>query len=247
MNKCIFISPHFDDICFSMSGLLQNLDNFNKTIINVFTNSCYIRRMSMPYMDQFKRMQIISDIRNNEDIIFCNKYNIKQINLGLFETSSKTIINNEQKDADILSKIENVIDFNEEQLIFVPMGIGYHEDHIQIFNIFKNLITEKENIKSKLVLYEDLPYSHIRSDRYFRIGKLSNFLICNGFKNHKIHLKRKQILEKRKDIMLYESQHKYKNYKNVRIQRYFVRSSILPHAIESLWLRDSDVVSEIIK
>ena len=81
MNKYILISPHFDDICFSMDGLLQNLKEYEKTVINIFTNSCYIRRMTMPYSDQTKRMELISEIRKNEDTIFCNNYNINQINL----------------------------------------------------------------------------------------------------------------------------------------------------------------------
>ena len=230
MNKCFFISPHFDDICFSMSGLIQNLKEYEKTVINIFTNSCYIRRMSMPYLDQLKRMELISEIRKNEDTIFCKKYNANQINLGFFEASTKSIINEQENNKLIYEKLKEVINFNEEKLIFIPMGIGNHEDHLQVFNIFKNIINKKTQIK--FIIYEDLPYAHVRNDRYLRIGELSNFLINNGFKNYKLRLNKENILQKKKYIILYESQHKYKNYKKVRIKWYLVRESFLPSSIE---------------
>ena len=46
-----------------LSESIQNLKEYEKTVINIFTNSCYIRRMSMPYLDQLKRMELISEIR----------------------------------------------------------------------------------------------------------------------------------------------------------------------------------------
>lgn len=243
MAKCIFISPHFDDICFSMDGLLQNLKEYKKTMINIFTKSYYIRRMSMPYSNQLERMELISEIRRNEDAIFCSNYNITQINLEFFEASTKSIVNKQQDNDSIYKRLVEIIDFDEEQLIFIPMGIGNHEDHLQIFNIFKNIVSEKT--RTKFVIYEDLPYAHVRNDRYLRIGELSNFLVANGFKNYNLHLNRKVILQKRKDIMLYESQHRYKNYKRVRIGRYLVRKSFLPSSIESFWLQDYDVAENL--
>lgn len=44
------------------------------------------------------------------------------------------------------------------------MGIGNHEDHLQVFNIFKNIIIK--NTQTKFIIYEDLPYAHINRDKY---------------------------------------------------------------------------------
>lgn len=243
MTKCIFISPHFDDICFSMDGLLQNLKEYEKTIINVFTKSCYIRRMLMPYSDQLKRMELISEIRKNEDAVFCDNHNISQINLGFFEASTKSIINKKQDNDLIYKKLIEIINFDEEQLLFIPMGIGNHEDHLQIFDIFKNIVNKKT--QTKFIIYEDLPYAHVKNDRYLRIGELSNFLVNNGFKNYRLHLNRNIILKKRKDIMIYESQHKYKNHKRVRIGRYLIKKSFLSSPVESFWLQDCNVAKNL--
>ena len=63
-----------------------------------------------------------------------------------------------------IKKLAEIINFDEEQIIFIPMGIGNHEDHLQVFNIFKNIIIK--NTQTKFIIYEDLPYAHINRDKY---------------------------------------------------------------------------------
>lgn len=228
--KYIFISPHFDDICFSMGGFLQNLGNGDKTVINVFTKTPYIRRLSMVNRDINFKTDIVSRIRLEEDLEFCQLYNIRQVNLDFYEsTEDKDLINHE-----IYRQICDNVEFNSDCHVFFPMGIGRHRNHIQIFNICKRIIN---NYNCNFIIYEDLPYAHNRFNRYDRIGEISNFLIENGFKNYLYKLSKSSIQQKKKDIMIYESQHTYKNFNRVKISRYYTRITFLPLAREGFWFR----------
>lgn len=214
-----------------MDGLLQGLDNGDKTIINVFTKSSYIRRLSMVNRDINFKTDIVSRIRLAEDLEFCKLYNIRQINLDFYESME----NEELENKEIYQQICDNIEFNDNCYVFFPMGIGRHRNHIKIFEICRKIIN---NYNCNFIIYEDLPYAHNRFDRYDRIGEMSNFLIENGFKNYLYKLSRSSIKCKKKDIMIYESQHTYKNCNRVKISRYYTRTTFLPLAREGFWFRN---------
>jgi LmbE family N-acetylglucosaminyl deacetylase len=232
-----FISPHFDDPCFSMGGLIGKLGNFDKTIINVFVIGKYIRRMAMAGGSEVFRERIISEIRYEEDRRFCKKYGIKQVNLGLAEFSSEDR-SHDKFIKDLSKKIGSCIDFSRRCQVFFPMGIGEHVNHLQVFDACKLLM--EANRDREFILYEDLPYGHRILDRFRRTDKLSDFLRDYGLKNYINILSKGDVLRKREDIMIYESQHRYKRPDTVKIHRYFTRVSLLRHPYEGFWIRNDD-------
>lgn len=229
--KYLFLSPHFDDICFSLGGFLSKLGNdVEKTIINIFTRSSYIRRMAMDYGDLELRTELISKIRAAEDLAYCRMHNMQQVNLRFAETSGC------EKEKEIYEEILNLLDAlntDKNSIIFFPMGVGEHPDHLTIFSMGQKLM---ETCGYNFAIYEDLPYAHVKRDRYGRIGEISNFLIESGFKNYRYKLSSAAIDEKKKGILCYESQHRYKNAHRIRILRYYVRRGIIPRAEECLWV-----------
>jgi LmbE family N-acetylglucosaminyl deacetylase len=233
----IFISPHFDDICFSLGGLIRTLENERKIIINVFTISSYIRRISPRGGEEFRR-RIISELRQKEDEEFCNRYNIEQINLGFSDQSGGIA---EKQFINVLrDRILEHASPHRDTLVF-PMAIGNHIDHLQIFEACCLLM--KDYPQGEFVLYEDLPYGHRMFGRYARIGELSSLMSALGLKNYLKILSPEDVLRKREDIMIYESQHVYKRPSKVRIERYFTKTSPFRRPQEGLWLRgDSGLI-----
>jgi hypothetical protein len=226
-----------------MGGLVGKLGNFDKTIINVFTISTYIRRMAMTNRSRAFRENVVSKIREEEDREFCERYGIKQINLGLSESSEENYSHSEFV-RNLSEKIKSHIDPAEKCLIFFPLGIGGHINHLQVFDACKLLIEVYGD--GEFILYEDLPYGHRIASRFVRIDRLSEFLSSYGFVNCLNILSKKDILQKRKDIMLYESQHKYRHLCTVKIHRYFTRTSLLGYPYEGFWVREG-TSSEISK
>lgn len=224
----IFISPHFDDICFSLAGFIQTLNKDDeKIIINIFTKSNYIRRMKLENLNFNMKINLVSEIRRNEDLNFCKKYKIKQVNLDFFESSLQNEFKQEIETIknSLSININNIIkNSNNKQInIYFPLGVGNHKDHILTFTLGKNLMTEFP--KLKFYFYCDLPYSHKYKDFKNKLNELNSFLKENNLQQVVYKLSFKQIINKLKAILFYESQHIYLSFRKVKILRYFVKNN----------------------
>jgi len=168
----LIISPHFDDACYSIGGTLIRDKYFDeKIILTIFTKSRYTAYNIN--LDE----DIISQLREQEDIDFCKAIGAVQICLDYPDASSRNdeIFCNKHINECIVPYIEiidsisrvlyEIIHFlaNNRDLktIFVPLAVGNHIDHIIAYYSFIRLI--KENKLSKMIkyviFYEDLPYA----------------------------------------------------------------------------------------
>jgi LmbE family N-acetylglucosaminyl deacetylase len=187
----IFISPHFDDICFSLSGFL--IKNPGGIIVNVFSKTAYMARSYIvsKYFDIFgysnREIEKISYLRNEEDKKFIEIFNLSSINLGFEDSSISNSYSFEIKLLDCLITI--ISHFEKEKIkLFFPMGVGGHSDHVAIYDfILKHL--DLLSSLGEINFYFELPYSSKQVDILDRYA-----IIKKDFKK-KILLENKIIIE----------------------------------------------------
>ena len=153
----IYISPHFDDVIFSLgSELLKNKNK--KLIITVFTESDELI-LSKLNGDMYNYGNY--KVRKQEDIKVVNEiYNTYYLHLGFKEELFRKNDINIQEN--IRKKIINIIDKNNVNNIYIPLGVGRHKDHLIVYESLNDI-----NFENKYFYYE-FPYSHITLNRKVR-------------------------------------------------------------------------------
>lgn len=159
--KTILVSPHSDDIAYSIGGtLLQNFFNRPILMVTIFTKSNYSPCIKI------SGSEIISKLRHLEDIGFTDKLEMGYQGLNFDEPplrgySRMGIFTNNNPNSDpIYTEVHNsllkLIKSYPCDLIVSPMGLGNHIDHIMLCDICCR-IAKENNIR--IVFYEDLQYA----------------------------------------------------------------------------------------
>ncbi|WDV44737.1 aminotransferase class I/II-fold pyridoxal phosphate-dependent enzyme [Clostridiaceae bacterium M8S5] len=201
-QKMIFFSPHYDDFALSNGGLLSLLKNKMKIkLVNVFTLSNW----SVIKNKKNEDWKQISKMRKHEDDKFCEKNGIEKIDLGYMDSSlrgynDETELIKKEEDESLIKSIRNdiksILECDDYDLIFAPLAIGNHVDHIVIHDIINSI-----NVKN-VIYYEDIPY----------ICGFDNNEIIKFVEEKKLNLSRfsvnidKVMHEKIHNILLYKSQ-----------------------------------------
>ena len=205
MNKynIMYISPHLDDVVFSCSQLIRNQIRSNNKILitTVFTN--YSDNHSNPFLNgkirfkedlnALKNLNVEGNYLNYSELMVRNnlkEYTIFSLIFDLF----KIFLNFKKYTRLIYSinnEIQNIIDQNKIGTIYIPLGIGFHPDHIITYRACCNL----KNVK--IYGYEEFPYSQNKIYKLLRLP----FIRKNKLIKVKIIKK-----EKLKDIFIYKSQ-----------------------------------------
>ena len=203
-SKFFVLSPHIDDACFSLGGLLNEL-TCTKLIWNIFSYTNYYK------------YGIIKDVatrRMDEDQRFCEKINAKNINaaypdahargctrlreyLGI--TTETVLLSHRDLIENIsLQIINTVIDYKID-ILCIPMAVGNHVDHI-IVRQSAILAMKSSDIRIPMVFYEDLPYAVDLRNFEQAKEEISSFYFLK-----EIHTEISE-LNKAELIKLYESQ-----------------------------------------
>jgi len=159
--KTILVSPHSDDIAYSIGGtLLQNFFNRPILMVTIFTKSNYSPSIKI------SGSEIISKVRRLEDIGFADKLEMEYQSLNFNEpplrgySRGDIFANNNPTSDPIYTEVHNnllkLIKSYRCNLIVSPMGLGNHIDHIMLCDICYR-IAKENNIK--IVFYEDLQYA----------------------------------------------------------------------------------------
>jgi LmbE family N-acetylglucosaminyl deacetylase len=170
--KAVFISPHLDDAVFSCGGTIaKHIYEGDVLILNIFTN----------FQDNIKKGAIVlGKNRYQEEADAASFLGFKSDNLGetdaffrrkIYQSPAKLFdyIDNEDINyiAHLSEKIESYLLNIEYNFLYVPLGIGWHVDHILSYLAMKNHFT-----KSNLIFYEDAPYCLIPNAIRYRIQDL---------------------------------------------------------------------------
>jgi len=168
--KTILVSPHSDDIAYSLGGTLLQ-DYFYKPVlmVTVFTRSNFTLCVKLD------NSEIISKMRHLEDVQFTTKNDIRFLSFPFPEAplrgmSRQEIFSNAIPDSyifsDVYHALSELIKSYPCDLIVSPMGLGNHIDHVMVSNIC-NKIAQENN--KRIIFYEDLPYASLLTSKQIRI------------------------------------------------------------------------------
>ena len=181
----LFLSPHHDDICFSLGETAGNLGD--GLLLNVFSISSYIAIEPPPTAD---RQQEVSELRDEEDRRFAvdrglNRRNLGQLDCPLrgyeaFDTSGVA--------DEVLIFRPTVLEALETEhenpparpLLFCPAAIGEHRDHLLLRDC---VVADYERLSARyrIVFYEDLHYASVLSKRDSGLHNLSQVTTGLGY------------------------------------------------------------------
>ena len=163
----IYLSPHCDDVCFSLGQLASRTGG---ELVNAFTVSSYVETpMDLP-ADPAARVAAITALRRDEDLRFCAAVGLTRHDLGLPEPP---VIGLDPFDrtrlADEVSRLSEslvprLLDLlareadPQRAALFCPMGIGGHRNHLSMLLAVRRVLQALERLCS-VFLYEDLHYA----------------------------------------------------------------------------------------
>jgi len=187
-NRKIFaISPHSDDLSYSISGILKSIQRVTQdiTLCTVFSLSDYI-------LTDITDVNVVTvtNLRKNEDTKFKSKLsqNINMIWLDYEDAPLRghnvelschvdkpTYLDIRQKQK-IVEYLKRELAHYKDPLIFSPMSIGNHIDHIIVNESITDLVCEGFFKKNQVLFYEDLPYAEYHKNVEYKslLNKISN-------------------------------------------------------------------------
>ena len=171
----LFISPHLDDIIFSLGSLIETISqNTNIIIATVFTkeNKEKLEKMTgelYTYGNYKKRL-----IEDNKSMKLLK--NTTVIYFDLEDEIFRNGVSRLKMELKISYKINNILERYSVNEIYLPLGIGYHTDHILVNNSIYHL-----NLSGyKILYYYDYPYCN---NKLNLITRLSDYGIFNEYFN----------------------------------------------------------------
>lgn len=162
--KTILISPHSDDIAYSLGGtLLTEYLSSPMMLVTVFTKSNFSRRVKLSDPKE------ITKIRTLEDAKFAEEIRIEYKGLNFPESplrgkiTYEEIFGNSDPYSDpiyreVYVSLSKLLKEFPDALVISPMSIGNHLDHRIVLE--SCLAICKEN-NIKILFYEDLPYASL--------------------------------------------------------------------------------------
>ncbi|NEO28868.1 MAG: hypothetical protein F6K36_00075 [Symploca sp. SIO3C6] len=161
MNELVVISPHHDDLGFSVPLLLSTWSKLGLSLkfITCFTYSNYApNKIGLS-------SQEVTKIRQQEDQEFLLKLGSKhpQINLGLLDAplrlkcSSDLTCKRKFNEVDLQEAIHLSLQLKDKigmGSILAPLGLGNHIDHLIVLHACMLLSPDRS-----IIFYEDLPYA----------------------------------------------------------------------------------------
>jgi hypothetical protein len=215
MSKAVFISPHHDDVCFSMAATALLCQGGQ--LINVFTQSDYAVAQTPLFENRNERIRYVTSLRTREDQIFAEACNLTRHDLMLEEPSLIDIHPFDLTDSQIEAKrldsilIDYVIGLSQVNIgnksdLFCPMGIGGHRDHVSVLTAVVNALPRLRD-SYNLYFYEDLHYASRGDCRNLGLLRFSRMLKGEQPTRRVLALTPELFIRKMKLVSIYSSQH----------------------------------------
>jgi hypothetical protein len=168
----IYLSPHHDDICFSLSHLASRSGG---DLVNLFTHSHYVAvALDLP-SDPWAHVEAITRLRREEDLRFARRLRLVRHDLKLLEPTlfGRDPFDATDIEAEVASLTAQLVPLvlallpagePEAAKLFCPMGIGAHRNHLSTL-LAVRAAYETLRRRCTVFLYEDLPYATVRAAR----------------------------------------------------------------------------------
>ncbi|MBH8613444.1 PIG-L deacetylase family protein [Pseudomonas mohnii] len=158
-RKILLLSPHADDVAFSIGGIVARLSmQADLRLLTIFGHSGWVHPQALCE----RSPEAISAEREREDRAYCARRRIKydllscpdSFVMGYDEaTELSTAAADDPRTDGVVSLILNAVAFRAPQVVIAPCGLGGHVDH-QIVRIAADALHHVE-----VLYYEDVPYS----------------------------------------------------------------------------------------
>lgn len=224
--KIFYISPHYDDAVGSCGARMSRDKMENE--VNLITVFSEVKKPFSEYANMlhayWNLKNPLSD-RKNENINVCKFLKINNIMLGFFDSIYRTF-NNEYiypsqesifskvspLDSELIENIKIAIlrYITKEDLIFFPLGVGSHVDHIIVSEVGK--ILKSENYK--VSFYLDFYYTGMLPEMCESLDEVK-IKFDSNFVNDKINAVK---LYKSQVHMLYGDESKIAEYYNNKLK-----------------------------
>lgn len=180
----VYLSPHHDDVCFSLGGLTSR--KRGGWLVNLFTRSNYSVRLPPHTAGD---TETITAMRTREDIAFADACALTRIDLGLSDAPLRgrrpMDLSGVEDDLavlrrpllDCLSQISQNSAQSGRLVLFCPAGIGGHANHVATTRAIVEAYDYLERW-FRILFYEDLHYAADGIKR--RDGLLRLFTLMNG-------------------------------------------------------------------
>lgn len=211
----VFLSPHHDDICFSLSAVARQSGG---VLINLFTRSNYTEAdLSLP-QEPLAKIEQVTALRQQEDEAFAALAGLIRYDLGLSEPPVRGISpfdlsNLRAHEQELSSRLMPLLSTLFEGRVagtrvqlHCPMAIGRHRDHVgTLLSIRRNL--DWIHRFCDLNLYEDLPYASVTTNRTDGLKVAKRVFEGFGLSRMVRRLSPEEANCKLADVALYASQH----------------------------------------
>jgi len=162
----IFLSPHNDDVCFSLAGLAERTGG---DLVSIFTLSEYVASPIPLPTDRARRMAAITALRREEDTRFAQAAGLVRHDLALAEPPVTGLGPFEHtrigEEVSLLSRrlIPFILALADREgakppALYCPMGIGGHRNHVSVLLAVRYAIASLSRV-CDVFLYEDLHYA----------------------------------------------------------------------------------------
>ncbi len=162
----VVVSPHFDDACFSIGGLLHAVGSGE--LINVFNRSTYLARPPAGTHGPWTE-EAVAGLRNAEDQAFAQRCGLRRTALGGAEPGfhgrrPNAIEHVEQDIAAMQTPLLQALRSHRRpgqprQFLLAPLAVGRHVNHHAVHAMVARCREELAE-HFHLCFYEDLPYAN---------------------------------------------------------------------------------------
>jgi LmbE family N-acetylglucosaminyl deacetylase len=172
----VVLSPHRDDACLSLGGLIKAIGH--GVVINLFTRSLTIAQAPVSEVSE----EMVERIREEEDRKFIEHCNLERHEFrlpeppleGRYEFDASYIETDvERLTPPLISKLTQIgeLQAREKAILFCPCGIGGHVNHLATLEtVLRNSGALARSYE--LMFYEDLPYASRARRRWAGIARL---------------------------------------------------------------------------
>jgi LmbE family N-acetylglucosaminyl deacetylase len=204
MRSVLFVSPHADDVCLSVGGLVAQT-SAPKHLLTVFSESMWAE----PTWGGPREPEAVSAARVAEDRRFCSLSGLTYHSLGLADTSMRharlldlrTPVGDE---GELVTRAAEGIRATaaevDADVLVAPLGLGGHPDHVVCARASAEAAA---GLVGAVAFYEDLPYA--TELRMWRIARVARRM---GAREAVVFLTRATIAERVDAAGIYESQRK---------------------------------------
>jgi LmbE family N-acetylglucosaminyl deacetylase len=177
----VYLSPHPDDVCFSL-GMLAARRNTG-ALLTIFSTSRFVAEAAPLPTDPASELRWVTALRQAEDRQFAGATGLRLIDLGLLDaplrgrdpfddshvTEDASLIERPLLEAIELATVGRPAGFRP--WLFCPMGIGGHADHLAVLAAVLGNLQQLDRVH-RIAFYEDLPYA---SKLWLRLTGIARF------------------------------------------------------------------------